>query len=85
MSSFTHEESEIIRDADMTGMLKKRSASTMAFCLARAAASIEELIDDGAPLEEIEIAIGELGIVKIELCAKLDLDLTTCIRKARKQ
>lgn len=79
--SFTHEESEIIRDADMDGTLKTTQPE----------AYVNQMLDMVLDLQEkpewhnAEWAIGNLGVSLIQLCAKLDLDLTTCIRKARKQ
>jgi hypothetical protein len=79
--SFTAIESEIIRDADMDGSLKSTSIH----------AYINQLLDMVCDLREQsdshdkELAIGCIGQALVLVCAKEDLDLTTCIRKARNQ
>ena len=81
MSSFTHEESEIIRDADMDWTLKQRFLSDY---YSQLLDSVDEFGDEPVHANH-ELASGRIGRDLILLCAKLDLDLTTCIRKARQQ
>lgn len=77
--SFTYEESEIIRDADMDGTLKEHEVSRFVGEVQLRAHYL------GMTKKDLEGQIGKIAIDLILLCAKLDLDLTTCIRKARKQ
>ena len=81
MSSFTHEESEIIRDADMDGSLKDYSPAVYINLMVESALDLR----DSPSFVDAGKEIGKLGQSLILLCASLDLDLTTCIRKARKQ
>lgn len=76
--SFSAIESEIIRDADMDGSLKANFINSYINRLSNMVLLLQELPDYG----DKELAIGHIGQSLILVCAKLDLDLTTCIRKA---
>lgn len=79
MSSFTHEESEIIRGADRDGSLKQTPPSVYVNQMLDCVLDLQEK-PDGNP----EWAIGNLGRLELLFCGAKDLDFTTCIRKARK-
>lgn len=79
--SFAKIESEIIRDADMDGSLKDYSPAVYINQIVESALNLR----DSPSFIDAEKEIGHLGKSLILLCASLDLDLTTCIRKARKQ
>lgn len=76
--SFAKIESEIIRDADMDGSLKATPAYVYMNQLLDMACDLREQSDS----HDKELAIGCIGQALILVCAKEDLDLTTCIRKA---